>query len=292
MIHVKTTARILLLLFIFSILLTPLQYVSAETTEEIDYHELFNSYHGLDGIYASDYFIKMNNIYNTDPDRFITELAKEDYETIVFQAIHLTIEQYYTNHNYTTYHNAIADRLQKLDAESKYSETLTLMLYGSTLYLAWEAPDSLPIDQAVSLAYNENSKLLLLSLSSYRYSDCLSILIDALLDNTDVTQLPQIDTQLAADAEADWATEDTKAVITAIRQRINEVLNPPPTVPEPTVTEPPETTAPPATEPAPTEPTDEKPLVSDDKLVITMIVTLAAILAVGIAWVLIRKKNA
>ena len=165
------------------------------------------------------------------------------------------------------------------------------MLYGSTLYLAWEAPDSLPIDQAVSLAYNENSKLLLLSLSSYRYSDCLSILIDALLDNTDVTQLPQIDTQLAADAEADWATEDTKAVITAIRARIDEVLNPPPPT-EPTVTEPPATTAPPAPEPAPTDPPAEKPLISEDKLVITMIVTLAAILAAGIAWVLIRKKNA
>ena len=481
----KTAARILLVLFVFSILLTPLQRVYAETNEAIDYHQLFTGYHGLDGIYSSDYQIKVNNAYIADPDRFITELAKEDWETIVHQAQFLPLEQYYTNHNYTTYHNAISDRLQKLDAESKYSETLTMMLYGSTLYQAAEKPSIEAHHRDIQSIFNENPKLFLLSLSAYRHSGYLSKLTSAMIINTtysqwteienelhaaakadwasedvqavieevqkkilteriifgyettdfetlfriseqvdgyraeayfiqvskafdvspkdfvsalsaqpiekillignslywnhqpntdsyakqlnemiadvginspmydtlflmrmtalqfetssnidpnafetqyhqqvqsyyqensrlfmlalteqdaaqfadalifdlDAEKVKQLDTQLTADFEADWATDDTKAVITAIRDRIDEVLNPPPPT-EPTVTEPPATTAPPATEPAPTDPPAEKPLIREDKLVITMIVTLAAILVAGIAWAMIRKKNA
>lgn len=479
----KAKARILFILFVFSILLLPIQQIYAETTEEIDYHQLFTSYHSLDGIYASDYFIKVNKIYNADPDRFITELAKENYETIVFQAQHLTIEQYFTNENYADYHNAISDRLQKLDSYSKYTETLTLMLYGSTLYQAAEKPSIEADHREVQSAFNENPKLFLLSLSVYRHSGYLSKLTSALIINTfntqwaemedqlndavkadwatedvraviaevqkklltekiifgyeatdletlfsileqvdgyraesyfiqvskafdkatedfvtalsvqpiekilsignslywnhkpntdsynkqlndmignasadsaiyetlflirmtalryessshidfvtqyhqqvqsyyqensrlfalalteqsaaqfadalvfeqDTDKLKQLDTQLTADSDADWATEDTKAVITAIRQRIDEILNPPPTVPEPTVTEPPETSAPPATDPAPTDQPAELPSVTDNKLVITMIVALAAIIAAAFAWALVLKKKA
>lgn len=218
----KLISWLIILVFLLSL---PVSYSSAYESE--DYHDLFIGYKNVDGMAASTYHIQINALFEQNPERFIDELSNEEWDTIVHHSLHLTVEQYYSNTEYTTYENFLSDQLRHADAGSKKAQTITVLLYGSILYQTTDTGKYQEDHQRVQAAFREDSRLFLTALSRYRYSSHLPDLVQSMMYQLDESGITDLNTTLSNAYAAPWATDEIRDLITTIQTHIQAVPDPP-----------------------------------------------------------------
>jgi hypothetical protein len=248
---------------------------------------------------ASTYHIQVSEAFDSNPERFITELSKEDNETIIHHSFHLASEQYYKTLDYTSHEDYLTSLLSKAEPSSALADTITLLYYGNLMCESCDDSETFLQRNYTKIqnAYQSERKLLLLSLSEFINSYTIPhTFAEALVFCLDASELEALDDQLAADAAAQWATADIQNIIKVIREQVAAELNPPPPATDPTdpITEPTSLPSDPPnpTTPTPTQPTLTEPKQNEGKLWI-IIATSTGLSLIGIAIVvfIMKKRN-
>lgn len=268
-------------------------------TPPIDYAALFDKEATVDGYLAEGYYYEVNQIFNKSPEEFITALSKRPFTQINSIAFAIATQENPSLDEHLNEYKNLLISLEALYSEgSPEQETLYIMkLCIPRMDVNSNRLDPLRFEKVrhaeVKSYYNENNRLFLLCVgemgdtSQSKFADAL---VYELLDN----ELKELDDTLAANADADWATEDVKNIIEIFRNRIDEALNPPPSVTEPGATEP--LTPDPTSVTEPTEATSpdhtqtQEP--ADNGWLIPVIAFSTLLTAVIVVIVLRKKKTA
>lgn len=282
---------VLLTTFMLSMYTTAL----AANNASIDYEALFEKGENIDGYLAEAYYLEVSQIFDAAPREFVEALSKQPLNKILDFS-----ESLYFEHRPSadSYNLLLDDMILTAPADSALYDTLFLMrMVGLCVETTNVDPNAFENrhHQKVQAYYQENSRLFMLVLTDY----CSSDFAEALVFGLDTTELESLDAQLAADAAADWATDEIKGYITVIRDQIDTILNPPPPVTEPPVTEPavtepttpPATTVPEATETVPSDTSSEQPKDTNNTGWIIAIIAITVLLIAGTVFMLTPKRK-
>lgn len=281
-------------IMLIAALLVAFPFKAEAASEMINYHELFIEYKNVDGMGASKYQELVYQVYIYNPQRFITELSKEDTDTVLHHSFYLTFTQSYPETSREIYENELKTQLAAAPEGSALADALTLMLYGYMVYHTAESGYTKYVP-TLRAALQDDPELFLTSLTVFK-GGLLPELISMMAYKMDEAELDAMESKFTACTTADWATPDITDTVDLICGYIEDIRNAPPPATEPNPTEPtspPPTSAPDPTEPDPIEPEPTAPPQEEPNhfgLIAASVVSIALIACI-IAYLLHKKKT-